>query len=220
MLDQFLDEGAQYINAHTLVTGNSDANFTELISLPKSIKLWLCQNNAMSEHGGISTLPIGIENVKLGRTGLKKYYKKHELDATIRKVLIPPMSPSNKIRTEVILQALHNPELFDVKKEILPVKDYFNLTRKYRFIFACEGNGFENHRIWETLYQGSFPVLIKSEWSYSLKYLNLPILYVSNIEEINLQMLLNFAKLHENFDPNKTKCLWTPFWKKLIESEK
>jgi len=220
MLNKFLKEGIGYINAHTIVTGNSDENFTELISMPNSVKLWLCQNNEISSENWISTLPIGIENIKLGRTGLKHYYKKHDSSATVNKILIPPMSPSNEIRTRIILQALQKPEIFDVKKQILPVKDYFNLTRKYRFIFACEGNGFENHRIWETLYQGSFPVLIESKWSRTLKYLNLPILYVTNLNEINAQTLLSFAKLHENFDPNTTECLWTPFWQKLIMSKK
>jgi len=218
MLLQFLHEGSGYINAHTLITGNSDTNFVQEILLPQSIELWLCQNNAMPERKGLLTLPIGIENIKLGRTGLKKYYKKHDADAIINKVLVPPMSPSNEIRAKIIFRAMQKPDLFIVKREIIPENEYFSLTREFKFIFACEGNGFENHRIWETLYQGSFPVLIKTNWSLSLRYLNLPILWVSNIDEINQEMLLNFAELHKNFNPRNTKSLWISYWKELIES--
>lgn len=220
LLDKFLNESKGYVNAHTLVTGNSDQNFTEPILLPKSIKRWICQNNGMPEQHGLYTLPIGIENLRLGRAGLTKYFKKYRENAVHDKVLIPPMSPTNLVRTKVIFEALQKPKFFVVERKLQSEQDYFNLTRKYRFVFCCEGNGFENHRIWETLYQGSFPVLLETNWSKSLKYLNLPILYVTSLTKINLDLLAKFYEAHKNFDPSTMESLWTPYWRKLITLEK
>jgi hypothetical protein len=219
LLDKFLTESKGYVNAHTLVTGNSDKNFTKPILLPKSIKLWLCQNNAIPKQRGLYTLPIGIENLRLGRAGLTNYFKKYGEDAVHDKVLVPPMGPTNLVRAKVIFEALQKPKYFVVEKKLLCERDYFHLTRKYRFVFCCEGNGFENHRIWETLYQGSFPVLLETNWSKSLKYLNLPILYVSSLASINLELLEKFYETHKNFDPSTTESLWTPYWRKLIALE-
>lgn len=217
MLQRFLIESDGYLRASTLVTGNSDANFVQPIVIPESIKLWLCQNNGMPQKEGVLTLPIGIENLRLGRTGIPHYYKRHEPDAIVNKVLVPPMSNTNPIRVQVVLNAKAMPDLFDVRTQLLNEVEYFTLTRKFKFIFSCEGNGFENHRIWETLYQGSFPVVLKTPWSWSLRYLNLPILYVSNLEEITPSKLEKFAKSHINFSPESTPTLWTPYWKRLIE---
>jgi len=219
LLDKFLIESKGYVNARTLVTGNSDKNFIKQVTLPKSIKLWLCQNNAMPNKYGVKTLPIGIENLRLGRAGLTNYLKKHREDVILNKVLVPPMSPTNPVRINVIFEALKNPKIFVVEKNLLPEQAYFNLVRKYRFIFCCEGNGFENHRIWETLYQGSFPVLLETNWSKSLKYLNLPILYVSSLESINSKLLKKFSETHSHFDPSMTETLWTPYWNKLISNQ-
>lgn len=220
LLNQFLEEGGQYITATTLVTGNSDTNFVQPITLPPSIKLWLCQNNAMPKREGLYTLPIGIENIKLGRAGLPKYFKSHYPDAIVNKVLVPPMSPTNKFRSHAVLTAMERPQIFHVERQMLPEAKYFDLTRRYRFILACEGNGFENHRIWETLYQGSFPVLVKTSWSLSLSYLNLPILYVADLKDITDELLYEFAANNARFVPENAECLWTPYWKSLITNSR
>ena len=87
-----------------------------------------------------------------------------------------------------------------------------------KFIFCCEGNGFENHRIWEILYQNSFPVMLQSKWSEKLKVLKLPILFVAKLEQLNQEMLLNFLEKNKHFDSRSTPQLWVDFWQDLINS--
>jgi hypothetical protein len=216
--EEFLLLAGKVVTAKTLVTGNSDQNFEHKCQIPPSVTLWLCQNNAMPSSNIIRTLPIGIENIRLGRTGLPKYYKIHDHNANPKRILVPPMSPTNPIRFPVIYEALKNPHLFDVRRELMVEKEYFELTRKYRFVMCCEGNGFENHRIWETLYQGSFPVLLESPWALSLKYLGLPILYVKSIQEVTPQMLADFIELNKHFIPENLETLWIPYWSKIIRA--
>ena len=91
------------------------------------------------------------------------------------------------------------------------------MTRDFRFVLCCEGNGFENHRIWETLYQGSFPVMFNSPWSNSLRYLQLPILYIDSLDEINAKFLRDFLDKHLEFRPDELETLWIPYWRKVIQ---
>ena len=214
---EFLELAGEHVNARTLVTGNSDQNFIEPVELPSSVSLWLCQNNAISNLKEVRTLPIGIENLRLGRSGLPKYFKPHRETASINRVLVPPMSPTNTIRLPTIFQAMKRSDVFEVRRTLLAEREYFSMTRDFRFIFCCEGNGFENHRIWETLYQGSFPVMFNSLWSNSLKYLRLPILYIDSLDEINTNLLQEFADKNSNFTPNMLETLWIPYWKKIIQ---
>ena len=214
---EFLELAGEHVNARTLVTGNSDQNFIEPVDLPSSVSLWLCQNNAISNLKEVRTLPIGIENLRLGRSGLPKYFKPHRETASINRVLVPPMSPTNTIRLPTIFQAMKRSDVFEVRRTLLAEREYFSMTRDFRFIFCCEGNGFENHRIWETLYQGSFPVMFNSLWSNSLKYLRLPILYIDSLDEINTNLLQEFADKNSNFTPNMLETLWIPYWKKIIQ---
>jgi hypothetical protein len=207
------------LNEITLVTGNSDLNFTQIQNLPDQIKLWLCQNNAMPERNNLLTLPIGIENMRLGRLGLPKWYRRRGDNSIQDKILVPPMAPTNPSRFLAVEQAKANPKLFDVFTDYLLENEYFDLTRKYKFVLCCEGNGFENHRIWETLYQDSFPVMVRSPWSISLAYLNLPILFVDSLEEISHENLSNFAKVNANFSATDCPQLWTPFWGNLIHAQ-
>ena len=206
------------LNNVVLVTGNSDLNFVSPIIMPKGIELWLCQNNAMPFHPKIRTLPIGIENLRYGRLGLKKWYKSISSNSISNKILVPPMSPTNPKRITAIQYAQGKKDVFDTYTEYLHENDYFSLVEKYKFILCCEGNGFDNHRVWETLYRGSFPVLIRSPWSESLEYLNLPILLVESLEKINIDMLSGFLAKYAAFNPKDYPQLWTPFWKKIIDS--
>lgn len=213
---EFLADASELITARTLVTGNSDQNFLNSVELPTSVNLWLCQNNGIPQEKKIRTLPIGIENLRLGRAGLKKYFQAHRESAPIDRVLVPPMSPTNPARYMVVFEALKRPDIFEVRQKLIDESEYFSLTRDFRFVMCCEGNGFENHRIWETLYQGSFPILINSTWSKSLQYLGLPIMYVDSLDEIQADALQDFATRNSDFLPESAECLWTPFWEKVI----
>jgi hypothetical protein len=217
LLDEFLEFHGRYLKAKTLITGNSDRNFDVEFNLPPSIRLWLCQNSSINNNNIIRTLPIGIENKKLGRAGLEKYFLQNNT-RILDKVFVPPMSPTNVIRRPTILECLNREEIFDVQLQMLNEFDYFRLVSQYRFVLCLEGNGYENHRIWETLYNGGIPILLDSKWSRTLQYLNLPILLVKNTRSIDRKLLLKKSIQFRNFNPRLTEVLWTPFWKRVINS--
>lgn len=220
LFHKFLRESFRHVRAKVLITGNSDENFSKVVSLPKSIRNWYCQNNAVLNSKMVKTLPIGLENSRLGRFKLLDFNQKIFANASLDQVLVPPMSMTNTSRIFAIKEAMKYAKMFKVQNKMIDEKDYMNLTRMYRFIFCCEGNGYDSHRVWETLYRGSFPVLLNSKWAKSLQYLNLPILMIDSFEAVNQKMLTKFANRHHDFEPIKTDCLWTPFWKELINNHK
>jgi hypothetical protein len=216
-LRRLLDENFQDIHANVIICGNSDENFDDPISFPTSVRLWLCQNNSMPNDFFKRTIPIGLENVRLARAGFPKDYSKLNRNLIVNRIAMPPMSATNPIRFKAVEEALKQPLLFDVYRDYLPNNEYIDFFKDYLFMFCCEGNGYENHRIWETLYRGSFPVMYESPWAKTLLDLNLPILIIERISDLNPLVLDQHREKWQNFDPNSCQELWIPFWENLIK---
>ena len=216
-LFDFIANYGELVNAKVLITGNSDQNFTEWPKLPDSIVLWLGQNLALPQphHIKALTIPIGIENLALGRSGLPKLITS-KLSSIYDRVLVPPMAPSNPIREAVLARIDEKMEVYKVFTEYMDEKKYFKLVNDYQFVLCLEGNGFENHRIWETLYRNAFPVMLKTTWSTSLKHLELPILYLEDISDCNVSNLNHFLAVHMGFEAKNHDSLWMDYWKDLV----
>jgi hypothetical protein len=205
-------------NLKVVMAGNSDHNFYNKPKVPNNIELLLLQNCAVSDKI-MKTLPIGLENKSTGRySSLRHFSQSISKEVFNPKILVPPMSDTNPIRQTVIKDAEKFPKIFDINTQYLHEKQYFDLIKKYQFLLCLEGNGFENHRIWESLYLGIFPVMLKSDWSLSLKYLKLPILLVDEISEITEEMLQKFWQKNLDFNPESKSELWTRYWEDLIAS--
>ena len=59
-----------------------------------------------------------------------------------------------------------------------------NIEQIYKslHLYFVRGNGFDTHRIWETLYSGSIPIVKRH---YAFEYLdNLPVLYIDNYKDL------------------------------------
>lgn len=217
LVEDFLSTFEGRIRANVIVIGASDRNFDDFpFRFPTNVQTILCQNNA-TQTSRVFTLPIGLENRELGRAGLKKYHLRAKSPLIRDRVFVPPMSPTNPIRRKVILDCLDNPAIFDVQVQLLDEKTYFHLAGNYRFVLCLEGNGFENHRIWETLYRGGIPILLKTKWSQTLSYLNLPLVLVDSVNDIDMELLSTKDLEFLSFQPINTPELWTPFWKTVID---
>lgn len=215
-LREFANLVGELLDGKVLISGNSDQNFTSPLVLKSKPNLILCQNNAIKNQSEIKTLPIGIENIKLARSGFKYQHRGAHSFKYLDRVLIPPMSPTNVTRVSVVQYAKRHPEIFDLKSEYLSTSRYFRLLKDYKFVFACEGNGFDTHRLWEILYKNAFPIVLRSDWSDSLSWLNLPIMSIDKIEDVTKSNLREFFEKNSNFVAIETPQLWIPFWKNLL----
>ena len=121
------------ITATVLITGNSDRNFIEMPKLPSSVKYWLGQNLAIEKTGRLATMtiPIGLENLALGRAGLPRNFKNFN-PKYLDSVLVPPMAPSNPIRMKIVdeIRGSSN-SVLDLYIDYMSEKEYFNLVNDY-----------------------------------------------------------------------------------------
>jgi len=87
--------------------------------------------------------------------------------------------------------------------------------KSHEYVICPRGNGIDTHRLWETLYMGSIPIVIFTD-AHKL-FLDLPILFINSWDEINEDFLR--AKLVEiksrKYNYNK---LYINYWLNLIIS--
>ncbi len=217
-LEKLILDYGKSINAKVILTGNSDFNFTVPVSLPESVQVVFAQNCGIASGGKFRPLPIGLENLRGGRSGLKRLHKDNHAHTVTDKIYLPPMAPTNPIRFDVVEKASLNREIFEVDRQYKNEEDYFRNVKKYKFVFCCEGNGFETHRIWESFYQNSFPVMLETSFSKGLASLELPILLVKDLGEINPNLLKNFLEKNSSFDSRLEPKLWINYWKTQVNS--
>ncbi len=217
-LEKLILDYGKTITAKVILTGNSDFNFTSPLSLPKSVRVVFAQNCGIALGGKFRPLPIGLENLRGGRSGLKRWHRNKHEHTVMDKIYLPPMAPTNPIRFTVVEKASLHPEIFEVDRQYKNEENYFSNVKKYKFVFCCEGNGFENHRIWESLYQNSFPVMLETPFSKGLASLDLPILLVKDLNQINVSLLKNFLNKNKSFDSHIEPKLWINYWEDLFNS--
>ena len=215
-LNDLLDSHFQDICASVLICGNSDQNFVRDPILPKSVRFWLCQNYAV--EGGLgSVLPIGLENLRLGKSGFKRLQKPFFGEKIEDRVLVPPMQITNPIRSITISKCLELPHVFDVHDGYLATAKYFDLIGRYKFVLVLEGNGFDTHRLWEVLYKGNSAILLDSPWSRLLKENQFPVHIIKDVYQIDLEELRNFAEEKEAASAQVAK-LSMVYWESLIST--
>ena len=217
-LISFLEEYSGIVSEKTIISGNGDTNFDtelELFKIPK--RLYLQNLGFEPSVKSIQLLPIGLENYEHLRSGFSFLHKPLKNQRVEQKILVPPMSPSNSIRKRVLDDLeLADKELFQIETEFRSVLNYFKLTKDFKFVLVCEGNGHDTHRLWEVLYQNSFPVLLNTPFSQNIKKMGFPVLIINSIIEVNKDILE--AHLLENSlsTPTEIIQLWLPYWEREI----
>jgi hypothetical protein len=95
-------------------------------------------------------------------------------------------------------------------------KRFLQSARNHSFVLCPRGNGVDTHRLWETLYMGSIPIVRKdiahSDWE------DLPILFVDSWDEVTEQQLRNELVRIQNTQWNMDK-LFIGYWLQHIRNE-
>ena len=201
LVPRFFSIIKNYKGKFILVTHNSDHSLTKEIfnNKPSNIIKWLSQNVEV-DHPDIISLPIGLENSRWWRKIDKKnkminklkeeknytnlLYINHNIRTNPAERNAPYTLFNNK--KWVTLQRGSNGQTFD---------GYLNNLYRHKFILCPAGNGVDTHRLWETLYMKSIPI-VKDHVNTNF-YKDLPILIVKTWKEINEEFL------HQKFNEIK-----------------
>jgi hypothetical protein len=215
MLRNFADE----MKAELLIFSNSDFEFHEPITnFPKTIKLVLMENSYISDSLMTFTLPIGIENLRIGMNGMKSLFHKLHKVKKNKLVLVGPFSPTHTIRSGVVKGFVAKTGPWTVINHRMNPKNYAKLASKFGYIACVRGNSVESHRLWESLYRGSTPLVLRDKWAESLAYMLLPIVLIETWEPDEIKRVIE-SRNREEFNPEDIPALWIPFWEKFIDDK-
>jgi hypothetical protein len=216
LLEELLYSTQNGAEVEILIVGNGDKNFHSMSPLIQQFaRFSFIQNSFISDSKNIFTLPIGLENKRLGVNGMIRFNSSPERDAS-SSILVGPFSPTSESRKELNKKTFASFQEFSVLEERMSLKQYSRALHSHKYVLCPEGNGVDTHRLWETLYAGSIPLVLRNSWSDSLIDLGFPIIQLDSWAP---QDVLNVTKDNEfvSFEPEKIQQLWMPHWEKKFK---
>lgn len=185
-----------------LVTGHSAYPIgheeLDILNYP-NLKLWICQNKNI-EHPKLKSIPIGITNKDEPNSIIHKIIGNTDV---IYKILKQPKNTKNlaylnitastfSSERENIINLYKNKSWVTyegINKSIDGHKNFIKQIYNHKFIFAPRGVGIDTHRLWESLYLNSIPIVKKHIGME--EFYDLPILFVDNWDNITEEYLNN-----------------------------
>jgi len=170
----------------TLISSQSDRVISNKLfnKKPSSITKWFAVNNSIM-NDFVENIPLGLGNSFSKKNVTsdeipplnKIFYKKNKISLYLNFNV-----NTNYRERSSLYQNFRNKNWCYVstsnKRE-----DYIRSLRSNAFILCPSGNGPDTHRMWESLYFGSIPIVKKHRCFEG--YQGLPILYVDSFNEIN-----------------------------------
>ena len=195
-----------------LITNQTDLIIDEKLfnTKPKCISEWY-SINVNYFHEALIPIPLGLSNDYSRKNLLYNDYK--NLSANNEKQIFIysnfQVNTNYFHRTRVVNNLKSNPiVIFDNPN--LENNKYIQNLMLYKYIVAPLGNGPDSHRIWETLYAGSIPIVFDSPTFTTLN--DLPHIYINDISLLKSSSIINKTN-YEKFNSEKLNIDW---WIKKI----
>lgn len=192
--------------------------FTQLFEQFPDVHVYL-QNN-IHDHPRIHSLPMGVQNRMWRKRETFIEYKKESL-INEKSVLAfcSWLGQTDPIRKE--LREFLEQHLFDglqLGKKMSP-QEYETILENSIFSFCPRGNAYDTHRLWETLYASSIPIVVKDPFIDQLQKhfpsLELHVLDSFVQDSYKEQLEQKITKRHSTYIPF---CCIFDYWKLLFDS--
>jgi len=201
-------------NKFNLITFNSDKSFTKYhYSMVKDfVNKVYSMNNTINTVQNVKTLPIGFRDwpfetrddiIKVGNISLDK-----SILLYMNFVIVTNASKRN--------ECINVFEQCDwvTKKTNVSIESFYTDLKQSKYSLSPEGTGIDCHRIYESLYYDTIPILKTSLMDHFYK--TLPVIIVNSWEEVTEKFLINNYDMYYNklIDwKNKNKDWLMPsFW--------
>lgn len=203
-----------------LLTHNSDLpiNSRHKYIIDEKIISWFAQNIEEKFSEKQFLIPIGLENKWLLKNGLiYKFNKILNEKPTKKHLLLASFNvETHESRIHVYNNiALNNLVKFNFEKNKL--KYLKELSSSY-FNLCPRGNGIDTHRIWESLFFETVPIVNKSIFTNELKNLGVPLFMVDDWNELNYLSKDELIDIYFEITKNKklNDYVKFEFWNKTI----
>ena len=187
-LDSFIQILPFIRNDFILITHNSDGNVTEtyvpLLEYPKLL-FWHAQN-VLFNHPKLGSLPIGIANSMWPHGNM----------SVLQKLIaqLPEKTESIYFNFSLLTNPQERMYCYQALKEklvwqpTLPFDSYLKILSRYKYAICPPGNGIDCHRIWECIYLGVIPIVLRSIFTENLSK-KFPCILVDRWEDIDVDTL-------------------------------
>jgi len=217
LAENFIAEFGSRITAKVLIFGNSDREFSQFdFKIPKSVKHIFAQNLLTKNSKVATSIPIGLENLRLATNGYPHLLRSSIKEAN-SKILVGPFGLTHFERNEFDFDQLSNREQITLCTDRLSPNQYAKLASNHSYIAAPRGNGIDTHRLWESLYRGAIPIVRQSQWLENFKFLKQLTIEVDSwgADEI-VESVRNSSTAF--FEPLNIPELWWPYWESKIKA--
>ena len=192
----FADE--KLVIERLLVVESDEHNFTvDLIPLLNKTKR-IYANHLIGKYPNIYPIPVGIERQSYRSSGVLRDFRK-VTSIFPQKRYIPFLiawnDNNNKKRSIYKEQFTESINALVINQRI-NAQALHKIMRKTLFVPCPAGNGIDTHRIWESVYLGAVPVVLKSEFCGDE---NWPVLVIENWSELlkmNREDLIQLYRKH------------------------
>ena len=188
----------------SIITGQSDRKINKSLfkKKPPAVTYWYSPNITYKNSHLIS-IPLGVAD-RFAKKNLNIDDIHKNLDLTygnkINKIYVNFTPNTNFRHRKNLYNLFSNKDFAVVDIPNITNESYHENLGKYNFTLCPWGNGIDTHRFWEALYSGSIPVTIHHETYEKFKG-TIPILFVSNYQEINSELMDKTIKNLNNPKP-------------------
>lgn len=219
ILQEFLTSAGSDLQCRVILSGNSDQEFYDVPHLlPRSVRRIYLQNNFVTHDTRVVTLPIGLENYRLGVNGNPKFIEENKVKKSAKnKILFGPFSFTHLVRQEVFNEFSTSEGPWEYLNDWAPPKRFNQLASTFKYVAAVRGNGVDTHRLWEAMYRGNVGLVLRDNWSLSLDRLHLPIILVD--EWTQECVLESIAKDVFHLPLNPPRTLWVQYWERELKND-
>ena len=214
------------VKSEIVIVGHSDATMTNDIALriqkETGCKVIFTTNNG-SRYSWVYGIPLGITN-KSDETDLHPIYGNTQILVDCQNYNLPLVNKlyinfsvnTNVAKRQSAYDYFYNKSFVTVGNTDNTLEgrtNFLNDIRKHRFVLCPEGNGFDTHRLWETLYCNRIPIVLRNDvYYFCMYYDDIPICWVDNWYEITEEFLdREYERLKDklkSYNPKLTIDYW------------
>ena len=206
--DAFDIAALKFFGARNIFGTNLDSNIKGVTTVPLGLTNWTNESRAHEIYGNTLCINEALQLDRKSITWTGSIYANFSVQTNI--AVRQPVLNLLKNQKNVFIDHFD----FSFEGRI----SYLKNLRKFNLVACPEGNGVDTHRLWETLYMGGTPIIIKSKFISPL-IAQLPVIQIEDWAELN-----DVSSLEERWINLMSKSwdwnlITMTFWEKLVESK-
>lgn len=217
-IENFFNKFFNFLKDNTvIISHNSDIgihNNSHRYLEANNIKAWFCQNRE-STHPKLFSIPIGLANSQW-QHGNQDLILSIREENNQKEYLVYKNFDINTNYGERYMAHINTQQNGIELSSNIDIESYWRIVSKSYFTISPPGGGIDCHRIWESLYLRTIPV-VKYHESFS-QFKHLPILFIERWEDLTPAFLRCKSEEFKSVDFDKISELTIEHWQNKINS--